>query len=72
VQYHADASGALGIALLAGYALGAFAGFDVVKWGWLAHPEVAQPDSTASAVYRRLYEVYLRLDDALEPLFGNL
>jgi xylulokinase len=72
VEYHPAASGALGIAFLAGYATGHIADFAAIRSAWLAHPEITQPDPAAVAVYRRLQTVYDCLDGMLGPAYQAL
>jgi xylulokinase len=63
VAYHPAASGALGIAFLAGYATGRVRSFDEISQGWLAQPQLTLPDPPASTVYSGCYEAYCRLDE---------
>jgi xylulokinase len=69
LDYHPDAAGALGSAFLAGYATGLLSDFGAIKHGWLAHPQIVLPDARAASVYRQGYATYLRLEEALNPLF---
>jgi len=71
VEYHPAASGALGIAFLAGYATGQISCFETIRDTWLAQPVVTLP-APAAEMYRRLYQVYTCLDDMLGPVYAML
>jgi len=72
VEHHPAASGALGIAFLAGYATGQVAGFRIIRDAWLAEPGVTAPNPATTEVYRQLYQVYCHLDDTLGPVYALL
>ena len=72
IEYHPAASGALGIAFLAGYATGRIDGFEAIRDAWLAQPAVTEPDPTRKAVYRSLYQAYCYLDETLGPVYAIL
>jgi xylulokinase len=69
VEHHPDASGALGIAFLTGFATGGVRSFDEISRVWLAQPQLTFPEPAASTVYAEGYEAYCRLDDAsIQPV----
>ncbi len=72
IEYHPAASGALGIAFLAGYATGHIAGFESIRDAWLAQPAVTVPDPTTYGVYRSHYQAYCCLDETLGAVYAML
>ena len=72
IEYHPAASGALGIAFIAGFATGYIAGFEVIRDAWLVQPAVMAPDPTTFGVYRALCQAYCYLDDTLGPVYRML
>lgn len=68
VVQNPDAS-AVGGALLAGYGAGWFADPWAVARANLPEPVAMEPDGRAVLAYERLYQRYLRLCDALRPLY---
>jgi sugar (pentulose or hexulose) kinase len=72
LAYHPCSGGALGIAFLAGYAVGIVDDFRQIKTGWLHGPGVTQPDRASHAEYDRLYPIYCEFDRALAEPFAEL
>jgi sugar (pentulose or hexulose) kinase len=72
LEYSPGASGALGIAFIAGYAVGLIEEFTEIKESWLQGQELTTPDPTASALYRRLFPIYVEFEEALAAPFAHL
>jgi xylulokinase len=72
LEYSPGASGALGIAFIAGYAVGLIEEFTEIKETWLQGQELTTPDPTASALYRRLFPLYVEFEEALAAPFSHL
>lgn len=61
----------LGAALAGGVGVGIFPGFDVAEH-IVQIVEISRPDPATQATYARLYDLFNRAYDALEPLFEGL
>jgi xylulokinase len=72
IEHHPAASGALGIAFLAGHATGRLASFEALRHTWLAEPTITNPDAAAQAVYRARYQAYCLLEEVLGPVYALL
>ncbi len=72
MEYYPAASGALGIAFLAGHASGLIADFNAVKRDWLRDPEISSPDPVAVASYNGYFEVYCEVEAQLTAPFEHL
>jgi xylulokinase len=72
VEYHPAGGGALGIAFLAGYAVGLLEDFDLIWNRWLCEPEILQPDLGAHATYNHAYASYCEFDQVLAEPFAHL
>ncbi len=72
IEYHPQASGALGIAFLAAYASGLVGSFEVIRDAWLADPELTAPDAATRRCYDDLYRLYCHLDGSLSSAFAML
>jgi xylulokinase len=72
VEYHPSGGGALGIAFLAGYAVGLLKDPNLIRTKWLRQPEVLHPDPQARARYDRAYASYCEFDQALAAPFAHL
>jgi xylulokinase len=72
LAYHPRSSGALGIAFLAGYAVGLLDDLHRIKTEWLSGPEVIHPRPAACAVYNDLFRVYNEFDRVLAGPFAEL
>jgi xylulokinase len=62
LEYSPKASGALGMAFLTAWGVGAVHDFDTVKTVWLGEMEHIQPDSETFTAYRRSYAAYQVFD----------
>jgi xylulokinase len=72
IEHHPSGSGALGIAYLAAYAVGAVDRFEAVRENWLGAPEITVHDPANSRRYEDLYGLYCHLDDGLAEAFDRL
>jgi hypothetical protein len=72
LEHQADASCALGVAFIAGYATGLIDDFSLIESRWLREVEVIQPQPAAADLYRRLFPVYCEFDRALAQPFAHL
>ncbi len=72
LEYFPRASGSLGIAFLAGYAVGAVGDFSAIKHQWLKEPEIVRPDAGARERYHRLFPIYEEFDAAVAGPFAHL
>ena len=72
LEYYRMASGALGIAFLAGHAAGLISDFHVVKHDWLKDPEITVPDQGAVAAYDRYFDVYCEFEERMADPFKRL
>lgn len=72
LEYYAAASGALGIAFLAGYAAGLIPNFGDIQQVWLKDPQITSPDPAAVAAYDRYYEVYCDFEQHMIAPFAHL
>lgn len=72
LEYYPQASGALGIAFLAGCAVGQVRDFSAIKRQWLREPELVHPEAGARAVYDRLFPIYEEFDAAVAGPFAHL
>jgi xylulokinase len=72
MEYYPSASGALGIAFLAGYAAGLIKDFQDIKTKWLQNAEITVPDSRVTPVYDRYFEVYCDFDRQMTEPFAKL
>jgi xylulokinase len=72
LAYHPRSGGALGVAFLAGYAMGLVDDFRQIKTAWLCEEEIIQPDPAARAEYDRLFPIYCGFDRALAKPFAEL
>jgi xylulokinase len=72
LEYYPAASGALGIAFLAGYAAGLISNFREIKQGWLKDPQITSPDPDAVAAYDRYYDVYCDFEQHMTAPFAHL
>lgn len=72
LEYQVQSSGALGTAFLAGYAVGLFEDFTLIKKRWLRDVETTTPNPDNYAVYDRLFSAYCEFDEALARPFSNL
>jgi len=72
LEYYPMASGALGIAFLAGHAAGLVPDFGVVKHDWLTDPDVSTPDQGAAAAYDRYFDVYCEFERQMAGPFKRL
>lgn len=68
-EYVAGADSPLGDAFLAGYALGLFDGFYIIRDKWLQVTDVTVPDMTQHERYRPYYEIYRDLHRDLKERF---
>ncbi|MCC6147045.1 MAG: hypothetical protein IT308_05705 [Anaerolineaceae bacterium] len=72
LEYYPAASGALGIAFLAGYAAGLIQDFGTIKNTWLQDPQITLPDEQASSVYDHYFEIYCNFDRQAAATFAKL
>lgn len=72
MEYYPAASGALGIAFLAGYAAVRIENFGAIKQIWLKDPQVTQPDPAAAAAYSRYFELYEEFERQMAEPFAGL
>lgn len=72
VEYYPSASGALGIAFLAGYAAGLIQDFNDIKRHWLQGAEITIPDPLLTPAYDRYFEVYCDFDRQMAAPFAQL
>lgn len=72
LEYHPQSGGPLGIAFLAGYAVGLIGDFTAIKQRWLRQAETTVPDPAAVACYRQLFPLYETFDQALAEAFARL
>ncbi|MGQ9665981.1 MAG: FGGY-family carbohydrate kinase [Anaerolineae bacterium] len=72
MEYYPPASGALGTAFLAGWAVGQVADFSAIRTQWLKELEMVWPDAGARAIYDRLFPIYEEFDAAVAGPFAHL
>jgi xylulokinase len=72
LSYHPESSGSLGIAFLAGYAVGLVTEFTDIKYAWLQSPQEVVPIPENVRVYDALFPSYCEFDEALVKPYANL
>ncbi len=72
IEYYPASSGSLGIAFLAGYAVGLIQDFEDIKKSWLRDPQITVPDPGSVPVYDRYFDIYCRFEQQLSPSFMQL
>ena len=72
LEYHPSASGSLGIAFQAAYALGLVDEYTDIKNRWLSDALRIKPDPAAVQVYDRLFPVYCAFDEVVAEPFRLL
>lgn len=72
LSYHPESSGSLGIAFLAGYAVGLVTEFGDIKNEWLKDPQKVVPIPENVKVYDALFPSYCEFDEALVGPYANL
>jgi len=72
MEYYAAASGALGIAFLAGYAAGLISEFAEIKQSWLNSPQITRPEGRATAAYDRYFGIYCEFEQHMTEPFAHL
>ncbi len=72
VQSVAEGGAALGIAYIAGIAVGLFSDFDVLERDWIRVGPQIEPDPAATREYEKFYQIYLSLNEAIEPFYTAL
>jgi xylulokinase len=72
LEYYPAASGALGIAFLAGYAAGLISDFDAVKRVWLSDPDITTPVASSVGAYDSFYDLYCEFERQMTVPFEHL
>ncbi len=72
LEYYPVASGALGIAFLAGHATGLIPKFEDIKHVWLTSPEMTLPDPRSASAYERYYDIYCDFERQMTAPFARL
>lgn len=72
LEYYPGASGALGIAFLAGHAAGLIPNFVAIKSIWLSDPEITHPDPPSVAAYDQYFDVYADFEKHMTGPFDHL
>jgi xylulokinase len=72
LSYHPESSGSLGIAFLAGYAVGLVTDFGDIKYKWLRNPQEIVPIPENVRIYDKLFPTYCEFDEALVGPYANL
>lgn len=72
LEYHPHASGALGIAFLAGHGIGRLPDFGVIKREWLRDRQMTSPRPAAHAAYNAYFPLYCAFDTMLHEPYAHL
>lgn len=72
VEYNPKSGAALGIAYFAGYSLGLFNDFKTIRRGWLSQMEITQPAPGNAEQYKKCFDAYKRINEALSPIYPLL
>ena len=72
VEVPSSGGAAMGIAYIAGYAVGLFPDFSELEKGWIQMEKSMEPEQERTKEYEKYYRLYLSLNDALAPFYRPL
>lgn len=72
VEVPAKGGAALGIAYIAGLAVGLFEDFKLLEHRWLGEVKIMTPNQGRHREYRRFYDLYIELEETVGPHYESL
>jgi xylulokinase len=72
VEVPRSGGAAMGIAYVAGVAIGAFSDFGELEQGWIQLEKSMEPNEENTKEYQKYYQIYLDLNEAVAPLYRPL